>query len=140
MKDILLQADPVLDFDNSEDWIKGWERPIHRHLTNSIAKNSPFSSDLSAIFTDVLAQIAKLKTGSIKGGGGLEMLLRLIADQCGTQDRGEAISTLNAFTVPDGNTFSKWLQLFKIAASNATQYGETLSPDDSWITEVTVKG
>ena len=80
MKDILLQADPSLDFDKSEDWIPGWERPIHRHLTNSIAKNSPFSSDLYAIFTDFFAQIAtQLKTGSIKGGEGFKMLLRLIA-------------------------------------------------------------
>lgn len=64
-------------------------------------------------------------------------MLRLIAAQFEGQERGQTFAKLNDFGVPNGTTFAKFLQQYKLAVSNVTNYSGLLAPDDRWIVEIT---
>lgn len=136
----MLQSDPFLDFDDSAAWVPGWQRPIHQALNRAIPKNnsSVASAELTSLFTGFFAQVAQRLKEGMAGGEAFKYLLRLIAAQFGEQDRGQAFTQLNDFGVPDGTTFSRFLQLFKVAVSNVTNYSGVLTPDDRWIVEIAI--
>ena len=50
----------------------------------------------------------------MSGGETFKLLLRLMAGQFGDQDRGAAFSQLNDFKVPNGTTFAKFLQQYRV--------------------------
>ena len=137
MMDILSQADPLLDFDNSTAWVRGWERPLHRAIAKTIPRNSADSANLNSIISGFFTQVQQRLDGGTTGGDAFKHLLRLIANQFGNNDRGHMFTALNNFGVENGTTFARFLQLYRVAVANASNYSNLLAPDDSWIVEIT---
>ena len=135
--DILAQADPLLDFDDSTAWVRGWERPIQRAIARAIPRNTADSANLNSILSGFFQQVRQRLDSGTPGGDAFKHLLRLIANQFGDNDRGETFTALNNFGVDNGTTFSRFLQLYRVAVANATNYSSLLSPDESWVIEIT---
>ena len=137
MMDILAQADPLLDFNDSTAWVRGWERPIQRAIARAIPRSSADSANLNSILSGFFSQVKQRLDAGTPGGDAFKHLLRLIANQFGDNDRGQTFTALNNFGVENGTTFSRFLQLYRVAVANATNYSSLLSPDESWIVEIT---
>ena len=71
------------------------------------------------------------------GAEARDHLLRLLASHFNWEDRGEALSTLNAFTVPNGTTFGDFLRQYRSAVNNITHFASLFSMDESWIVTIT---
>lgn len=139
MKDILLQADPFLAFEDSELWVPGWQRPIHQALNKAVPRNtaSTSSAEVTALLAGFFTQVNQRLADGMHGGDAFKHLLRLLASQFGEQDRGQSFTILNDFGVPSGTTFAKFLQQYKVKVSNVTNYSGLIAPDDRWIVEIT---
>lgn len=73
----------------------------------------------------------------MNGGDAFKHLLRLIASQFKHEERGDALTTLNAFGVPNGTTFGEFLRQYRTAVHNITHYSSLFSLDETGIVGIT---
>jgi len=136
MEEILLQADPMLDFETG-NWVPGWQRYIQRAIKKAITKNTPQSTNLNSIITGFFQQVdQRLKDGD-SGFEAFSHLIQLMTLQFGEEDRGDSFTRLHSFRVPNGTTFAKFLQAYRAEVANVAHFASVIKPDVSWILEVT---
>ena len=73
----------------------------------------------------------------MSGNGAFDHLLRFLASHFDWEDRGEALSELTTFHVPNGTTFGDSLRQYRTAVNNITQCASLFSMDQSWIVMIT---
>ena len=63
----------------------------------------------------MFAQVNQRMDEGMNGGDAFDHLLRLLASHFHWEDRGGALSELNAFHVPNGTTFGDFLRQYRTA-------------------------
>lgn len=131
------QADPFIEFEKSDTWVRGWEHPLKKAIINAVSPNKQTTGDLISSINGIFVQVKQRLHEGMNGGDAFKHLLRLIASHFKHEDRGDALTTLNASGVPNGTTFGEFLRQYRTAVNNITHYSSLFSLDETWIVGIT---
>lgn len=120
LEDILQCANPSVDVQDPATWVRGWDKPLKKVLNKAEKPDKRTTGDLISDFAGIFTQVNLRMDEGMDGGAAFDHLLRLLASHFKYEGRGDALTALNAFVVPNGTTFGEFLRKYRTAINNIT--------------------
>lgn len=130
-------ADPLIVVTELDTWVRGWELPLRKAIIRAVTPDKNTTGDLISTFSGIFTQVNQCMDDGMSGGEAFKQLLRLIATHFGYEDTGDSLTTLNAFSVPNGTPFGEFLPKYRVTVNNITHYSYLFSLNESWIVGIT---
>ena len=120
----------------TEVWIRGWERPLHKAFVRAIPLDKPSTPILTTVIDDIFGQVTRALDRKETGPAAFELLLQLLSRQFDHGDAASALRDLQSFGVPNGTPYSAYYRAFRMVVSGITGSERALAPGTGLVLEI----